>query len=177
MAFGYCRRLRLSVRSCVNHLLVRAKNSGRVQARITKFGPKMPNTLVEVPIFFFLILFFFFFWGGGSIDLDFQGQISLESLNWPPFELVCTITRYQIWTRGTKHLYIDGSSIKNVTRWEFLMPSLISGNLIHMHPVSDWVWEVLQENISINSIWLHKITPVLFIRKTYAMTKNCMLKF
>ena len=61
----------------VNHLLVRAIT---VQARIAKFGPKMQQTLVKVPIVF--VFFFFFFGGGGgggggggAIDLDLQGQI------------------------------------------------------------------------------------------------------
>ena len=52
-------------------------NSGPVQARIAKFGPKMQKTLVKVPIVFFFL--FFFFWGGGggggAIDIDLQGQI------------------------------------------------------------------------------------------------------
>ena len=38
-------------------------NSGPVQARITKFGPKMQKTLVMVPIVL------------GAIDFDLQGQI------------------------------------------------------------------------------------------------------
>ena len=45
-------------------------NSGPVQARIAKFGPKMQKTLVKLPIV----------WGGGgggggAIDLGLQGQI------------------------------------------------------------------------------------------------------
>ena len=38
-------------------------NSGTVQARIAKFGPKMQKTLVNVSIVL------------GAIDLDLQGQI------------------------------------------------------------------------------------------------------
>ena len=37
-------------------------NSGPVQARIAKFGPKMQKTLVKVPIVL------------GAIDLDLQGK-------------------------------------------------------------------------------------------------------
>ena len=51
LAFGYCRCLRLSVcvsvrqpRACPHH------NSSRVQARTTKFGQKMQNNFVKVPI-------------------------------------------------------------------------------------------------------------------------------
>ena len=35
---------------CVNHLLCPRDNWRPVQARITKFGPKMQNTLVKVPV-------------------------------------------------------------------------------------------------------------------------------
>ena len=42
-------------------------NSSPIQARITKFGPKVRNTLFKIPIvFFFVCFFFFFFWGGGG---------------------------------------------------------------------------------------------------------------
>ena len=50
-AFGYCRCLRLCV--CVSvcqSLACPRDNSGPVQARIAKFGPKMQKTLVKVPI-------------------------------------------------------------------------------------------------------------------------------
>ena len=41
------------VRVCVNQSLACPRdNSGSVQARITNFGPKMPKTLVKVPIVF-----------------------------------------------------------------------------------------------------------------------------
>ena len=55
LAFGYCRCLRLCV--CVSvcpsvcqSLACPRDNSGPVQARIAKFGPKMQKTLVKVPI-------------------------------------------------------------------------------------------------------------------------------
>ena len=41
-------------------------NSGPVQARIAKFGPKMQKTLVKVPIVLFFCCCCFFFWGGGG---------------------------------------------------------------------------------------------------------------
>ena len=47
-----------------------------VQARITKFGPEVQNTLVKILIVW------------GFIDFDLQGQIELESQNLPYFELV-----------------------------------------------------------------------------------------
>ena len=52
-AYGYCRCPRPSVR----HQVCPRDNSSPVQARITKFGPKMQNTLVKVPIF----------WGGNQL--------------------------------------------------------------------------------------------------------------
>ena len=55
LAFGYCRCLRLCV--CVSVCLYVCQslacprdNSGPVQARIAKFGPKIKKTLVKVPI-------------------------------------------------------------------------------------------------------------------------------
>ena len=59
LAFGYCRCLRLCVCVCVclsvclsvcQSLACPDDNSGPVQARIAKFGPKMQKTLVKVPI-------------------------------------------------------------------------------------------------------------------------------
>ena len=57
LAFGYCHRLRLwvCVSVCVYVYQSRAcphDNSSPIQARITKFGPQMQNTLVWVPIVF-----------------------------------------------------------------------------------------------------------------------------
>ena len=68
LAFGYCRCLRLcvcvSVCLCVCQSRVCPRdNSSPVQARITKFGAQMQNTLVKVPIVLWVI------------DLDLQGQI------------------------------------------------------------------------------------------------------
>ena len=53
LAFGYCRCLRLYVCVCPSvcqSLACPRDNSGPVQARIAKFGPKMQKTLVKVPI-------------------------------------------------------------------------------------------------------------------------------
>ena len=70
LAFGYCHRLRLcvcvSVCVCVTlcqSLACPRDNSGPVQARIAKFGPKMQKTLVKAPIVL------------GAIEIDLQGQI------------------------------------------------------------------------------------------------------
>ena len=57
LAFGYCHRLRLCVCPCVcqsvcQSLACPRDNSGPVQARIAKFGPKMQKTLVKVRIVF-----------------------------------------------------------------------------------------------------------------------------
>ena len=51
------------VRPSVRHQVCPRDNSSPVQAWLTKFGPKMQNTLVKVPIV------------SGAIYLDFQGQI------------------------------------------------------------------------------------------------------
>ena len=53
LAFGYCHRLRLWVCVCVyQSRACPHDNSSPIQARITKFGPEMQNTLVWVPIVF-----------------------------------------------------------------------------------------------------------------------------
>ena len=53
LAIGYCHRLRLWVCVCVyQSRACPLDNSSPSQARITKFGPEMQNTLVWVPIVF-----------------------------------------------------------------------------------------------------------------------------
>ena len=51
---GYCRcprpSVRLSVRLSIRHQVCPRNNSSPVQARITKFWPKMQSTLVKVPV-------------------------------------------------------------------------------------------------------------------------------
>ena len=70
-------------------------NSPPIQARITKFGPEVPNTLVKIPIVFvclFVVVFwgffFFFFWGGGGGG----GQLTLTFK--VKYELKCLIFRF-----------------------------------------------------------------------------------
>ena len=60
--------------ACLHH------NSSTIQARSTKFGPEVQNTLVKIPI---VCLFFFFFGGGGGggVDFDLQDQTWLQKLN------------------------------------------------------------------------------------------------
>ena len=65
LAFRYCCCLRQSIR----HQVCLHDNSSPIQARLTKFGPKMQNTLVKVIIVL------------GTIDLELQGQIKLLSQN------------------------------------------------------------------------------------------------
>ena len=48
-------------------------NSPPIQARITKFGPEMQNTLVKIPVVL------------GAIDLKLQGQIWLKKSNFQVF--------------------------------------------------------------------------------------------
>ena len=53
LAFGYCRSLRLCLSVCLSvcqSLACSRDNAGPVQAKITKFGPKMQKTFVKVPI-------------------------------------------------------------------------------------------------------------------------------
>ena len=77
LAFGYCYRLRLWV--CVSVCVCQSwacphDNSSLIQARITKFRPKMQNTLVWSLLFL------------GMIELGLQGQIYLECQILPYFE-------------------------------------------------------------------------------------------
>ena len=58
---------------CVSITCCPRNNSGPLQARITKFGPKLQKTLFKVPIVW------------GAIDLDLQGQIQPKNRNLPPF--------------------------------------------------------------------------------------------
>ena len=66
----------------------RRHGSSAIQARITKFGPEMQNTLVKILIVL------------GAINLDLQCRIQLKSSNWPLFDLVHTITH---------HIFMPGS--------------------------------------------------------------------
>ena len=50
LASGYRRCPCPSVRLSIRHQVCPCNNSSPVQARITKFGPKMQNTLIKVPI-------------------------------------------------------------------------------------------------------------------------------
>ena len=84
LAFGYCHRLRVwvfgSVCVCNNHELVHM-----ITHRLFKLGS--PNLDQRCKTLWFRPLLFL-----GMIDLDLQGQISLESQILPHFELVHTIT-------------------------------------------------------------------------------------
>ena len=82
MAIRYCRCLRLSVRPCVNHLLVRA-----ITWDPFKLGSPNLNHRCKTPRLRSL-------WFWGVIDLNLQGQIKLRSKNLPHFELVRPITHH-----------------------------------------------------------------------------------
>ena len=82
MAIGYCRCLRLSVRPCVNHLLVRALTRDPF-----KLGSPNLNHRCKRPWLRSLL-----FWG--VIDFYLQGQICLRSENLPHFELVRAKTNH-----------------------------------------------------------------------------------
>ena len=87
MAFGYCHRLRLCVCRCVCQSVCQSlacphDNSGPVQSRIAKFGPKMQKTLVKVPIVL-----------GGNWHWPSRSNLTWNQ-NLPHFELVRTITHY-----------------------------------------------------------------------------------
>ena len=82
MANGYCRCLRLSVRPCVNHLLVRA-----ITRDPFKLGSPNLNHRCERP--WLMSLYFI-----GVIDSHLQSPIYLQSQNLPRFELVRAITHH-----------------------------------------------------------------------------------
>ena len=70
---------------CVNHLLFRA-----IIRDLFKLGSPNLDKRCKRPWLRSLL-----FWG--AIDLDLQGQISLQTQNWPHFELVQTITHHLFW--------------------------------------------------------------------------------
>ena len=82
MAIGYCRCLRLSVRPCVNNLLVRA-----ITRDPFKLGSPNLNHRCKRPWLRSLL-----FWG--VIDFNLQGQIYIRSQNLPHFERVRAITHH-----------------------------------------------------------------------------------
>ena len=86
LASGYCRCLHLSVcvsvRPCVNHLLVRMITQDPFKLGSPNLDQRCKRPRLRSLLFL------------GAIDLDLQGQILLKSQNLPHFELVRTITRY-----------------------------------------------------------------------------------
>ena len=80
LASGYCHRLCLCV--CINHLLVRT---------ITRHPFKLgsPNLVQRSKSPWLRSLLFW-----GAVDLDLQGQIQLQTGNWPNFELVQPIIHH-----------------------------------------------------------------------------------
>ena len=77
LAYGYCRCLCLSVCVSVRQSLACPRdNSGPVQARITKFGPKIQNSLIKVPIFLFVSSF----------------QLYFNFFNYQPWQRILSIT-------------------------------------------------------------------------------------
>ena len=105
LASGYCRCLCLCVcvclsvcpcvhqpRACPRH------NSSRVQARTIKFGQRMQNNLVKVPLVFFV---FFLGWGGGGggwgrliMAFKFQFHLKQRSRSWPKLGFINQLTSY-----------------------------------------------------------------------------------
>ena len=83
LAFGYCRCLRLSVRSCVRPSVPRPRaclrdNLSSVQARITKFGTEVQNTLVKIP----------FVWGSLTLNLKVKFNLNIKI-----YPILCLSTR------------------------------------------------------------------------------------
>ena len=78
LAFGYCRCLRLyvCVRLCVNHKFVRAITHHTFQLGSANLDHRCKRPWLRYPLCLRVI------------DLDLQGQISLQSQNLPHFELV-----------------------------------------------------------------------------------------
>ena len=76
-------------------------DSGPVQARITKFGPKIQKKPCLRSL---LLCMCVCVGGGGGVDHGLQGQIKLEIQNFPYFELVRTITHH-LFKLGSPNLY------------------------------------------------------------------------
>ena len=72
------------VRPSVRHQVCPRDNSSLVQARITKLGPRMQNTMVKVPIVL----------GGNQLWPSRSNLRSKSSQNLPHFELLRTITHH-----------------------------------------------------------------------------------
>ena len=86
----------VSVRPCGNHLLVRT-----ITHRPFKLGSLNLDHRCKRPWLRSLLFL-------GVIDLDLQGQIQLQTQNWPHFELVHTITHhlFKLWFPNLDHKYI-----------------------------------------------------------------------
>ena len=63
-------------------LACRYDNSSAVQARITKFGSEVQNTLVKIPFIFHFFIFFFFFLGGGGGGSGDRPSPSRSNVTW-----------------------------------------------------------------------------------------------
>ena len=108
MAIGYCRCLRLSVRRCVNHLLVLA-----ITRDPFKLGSPNLNHRCKRPWLRSLL-----FWG--VIDLYLQGQIYVRSQNLPHFELLGAITPhpFKLGPPNLDHMFkIPWSSSVHENHW------------------------------------------------------------
>ena len=133
MAIGYCRCLRLSVRPCVNHLLVRT-----ITRDPFKLGYPNLNHRCKRPWFRSLLFC-------GVIDLYLQGQINLRSQNLPHFELVRAITHHSFkigppnldqmfkipWLRSLLFLGLIELDMSNLTHFQ---------NHVYLHRF--WVFEI-----------------------------------
>ena len=82
IAIGYCRCLRLSVRPCVNHVLVRAITRDPLKLGSPNLNHWCKRRWLRSVLFW------------GVIDLYLQGQIYLRSQNLPHFEFVRAITHH-----------------------------------------------------------------------------------
>ena len=135
---------------CVCHSLACPRdNSGPVQARITKFGPKMQKTLVKVPIVL-----------GGQLTLTFKVKFNL-----PHFELVRTITHCPFklgspnldlkckiaWLRSLLFWVAIGRDLQGqiwLKKWNFLVSPLLGIHNHHITTREPWVPRLLHRPVS-----------------------------
>ena len=79
-----CVSMRLFVRVCGNHLLVRAITQNPFKLGLSNLDQRCKRPWLRSILFW------------EAIDFDLQGQIKLKSQNLPHFELVRTITHYPL---------------------------------------------------------------------------------
>ena len=154
-------------------------NSGPVQARITKFAPKMQTHLLRSLLFC------------GVIDFDLQGQIYLESPNLPYFELVRTRTHHPFklgspnfdqrckltWLRSLsfwRPIDLDLQGQIWLKKWNFQVSPLLEIHNYHITTREPWVPRLLHrpDCFSLNTLYIYwSREPTVFRRLTSSLYK------